>query len=116
VECEPLGALLARGGDARRAAASIELADHAGGALAALAAPLLLVPVLGLGVSAGADHGALRSGRWGCGRGRSHGGLGRGRGPPPTPKREGVDRPRDLVDLGLERAMGRVQQSRALFW
>lgn len=61
------GALLARGGDARRAAASIELADHAGAALAALAAPLLLVPVLGLGASAGLMTGLCVLGAAGAG-------------------------------------------------
>ncbi len=64
------GALLAAGRDTRRAAAAIELADHAGAALAALAAPLLLVPVLGLGASAGLVAGLCALGALGVGSAR----------------------------------------------
>jgi len=42
------GGLLARGAGARKAAARIEAADHAGAALAALTVAILFVPVLGL--------------------------------------------------------------------
>ncbi|HOU92410.1 MAG TPA: hypothetical protein PLU22_15260, partial [Polyangiaceae bacterium] len=74
------GALLAQGRDARRAAASIELADHAGAALAALVAPLLLVPVLGLGASAGLITGLCALGAVGVGITGKGWGVGAGLG------------------------------------
>ncbi len=46
------GAIAAAGGDAARAAAGPEIADHLGAALAALATAVLLVPALGLAATA----------------------------------------------------------------
>jgi hypothetical protein len=83
------GALLAAGRDTRRAAAAIELADHAGAALAALAAPLLLVPVLGLGASAGLVAGLCALGALGVGSARpARRGVGASRRTTPCLKRD----------------------------
>jgi len=46
------GRLLVGGGGAKEAAGRLEAADHAGACVAALLGPVLLVPVLGLGVTA----------------------------------------------------------------
>jgi hypothetical protein len=46
------GTIAAAGGDARRAAAGPEIADHLGAALAALVTSALLVPALGLAATA----------------------------------------------------------------